>query len=431
MIYSSLRSLLDDLQKKIISSDLESALGLAKLYGNLAWNNHVNIYSAVEIEDCLFQKLQALKVLPIIIKSKTNGKILHVLSEGYTTGGHTRVVERLLTENGATPFQDVIIVGMCPSEICVKMRNSGANLSFVKLKGISAVNELSGIMAMYSSVLLHINPDDIVAALAARAAREAGTKVGLYNHADHCFTYGFSATDIVFEVSIFGRAISDKYRKKYKWSFAGIPIKAPSLLAEDATGEYFLSSGPGYKYDFRAGGVFACLLEELIPKSNRKCIIIGPGSLPSDGSEKLTEFIRDGRLLILPAVKHDVYSRYLKNCFCYIDSAPVTGGSALPEAAMLGKPCLGLINPIMGYSPVDTMRSRTINELAQKSLALTMQSTYLPDKLVYEVHAVSNVLNRIRSGLNGGQCFSIPYGIDAELMNPDLMTLKWTDESIA
>ena len=62
MIYNSVKYFLDDLQKEINSSDLESALGLAKLYGNLVWNNHVHIYSATEIEDCLFQKLSKSKV---------------------------------------------------------------------------------------------------------------------------------------------------------------------------------------------------------------------------------------------------------------------------------------------------------------------------------------------------------------------------------
>ncbi len=427
MIYHQVRSLLDDLQQKIISADLKSAIGLAKLYGSLAWRNHVHCYSAPEIEDCLFQKLQELRVLPKNIKLKKNGKILHILSEGFTSGGHTRVVENLLSENGATPCQDVIIVGLCPREILINMRNSGATVSFVKSKGISAVVELSSLMSNYNSVLLHIHPDDIVATLAARVARDTGTKVGLYNHADHCFTYGFSAVDIVFEVSIFGRAISEKYRPKYRWSFAGIPLKSPPYMIEKTTGDYILSSGPSYKYDFREGGVFACLLEELILALNKKCIVIGPGSLPPDASKKLKELAKEGMLVILPSVKHEVYVQYLKNCFFYLDSAPVTGGSALPEAAMLGKPCLGLTNPIMGYSPVDTIRSRTTRELVQRALALTAKSTYLQDKLLYEVHMGRNVLNRIRMGLDSGECFDIPYDIDKEQLNLDFMSLKWAE----
>lgn len=434
MIYNSVKYFLDDLQKEINSSDLENALGLAKLYGNLVWNNHVHIYSATEIEDCLFQKLSKSTVFPKNQKLEKNGKILHVLSECYPAGGHTRVVEKLLSEDKIISLQDVVIVGICPKEILKKMRSSSASISFVKSRGTSAIVELASLMSKYSSVLLHINPDDIVATLAARVAHNAGTKIGLYNHADHCFTYGFSAAEIVFEVSIFGREISKKYRAPYKWSFAGIPLNSPLFIGENtadlveekvAAEEYFLSSGPDYKYDFREGGDFACVLESLIPQSNKKCIVIGPGILPSDASEKLKQFVENGQLLILPAVRHSVYIQYLMNCIFYLDSSPITGGSAFPEAALLGKPCLGLTNAVMGYSPVDSIRSRTVKELVQRALTLTKQATYLQDKLIQEVHVSRNVLNRIRAGLNGGQCFPIPYNVDGEKMNLDFMTSKW------
>ena len=435
MIYNAVRYLLDDLQKEINSSDLENALGLAKLYGNLVWNNHVHIYSATEIEDCLFQKLSNSKVFPKNQKLEKNGKILHVLSECYPSGGHTRVVEKLLSEDKIISLQDVVIVGICSKEILKKMRSSGATISFVKPRGTSAIVELASLMSNYSSVLLHINPDDIVATLAARAAHGAGTKIGLYNHADHCFTYGFSAAEIVFEVSIFGREVSKKYRPAYKWSFAGIPLNNPLTLGIDVAEsidkevaeEYFLSSGPNYKYDFREGGAFACILESLIPELNKKCIVIGPGVLSSDASTKLKQFVRNGQLLILPAVKHSVYIQYLINCSFYLDSSPVTGGSAFPEAALFGKPCLGLTNAIMGYSPVDSIRSRTTEELVQKALTLNKKNTYLQVKLMREVHMGCNVLDRIQAGLNNGRCFLIPYDVDSEKLNVDFMTLKWAE----
>jgi hypothetical protein len=430
MIYTSVKSLLDDLHQKIISSDLENALGLAKLYGNLVWSNHVGIYSAYAIENCLFNKLNDYKKLTINQKLEKNGKILHVLSDGYTAGGHTRVVERLLNENKKDPIQDVLVVGICPKEVLLKMRSKGANINYINSRGVAAIFDLVSIMSKYSSVLLHINPDEIVATLAARVARDNGTKVGLYNHADHCFTYGFTAAEIIFEISILGRSISEKYRQEYKWSFAGIPLENSEFFGEEATGDYFLSSGPSYKYDFRQGGVFASILESLIPESGKKCILIGPDVLPSDSSEKLKEFSKDGRLLILPQVKYDVYIHYMKHCFCYLDSAPVTGGSALPEAAMLGKPCLGLINPIMGYSPVDSIRSASIRDLVKRALDLNSENRCLPDKLMLEVHMGCNVLNRIQRGLNCDELFIIPFNISEEKLNPDFMVSKWRELKI-
>ena len=399
---------------------------MAKVYGSLAWSNHVNIYSAPEIEDYLFSKCTGLKISLHNVKIK-NGKILHVLSECYPTGGHTRVVERLLSETRENQFQDVMIVGLCTREILAKMHSYGSIVRFVKSKGVSAVIEMICLMQKYEFVLLHINPDDIVSTLAARVARERGTKVGLYNHADHCFSYGFKSVDVVFEVSIYGRMISQKYRQLYKWSFAGIPLNSPSMTNEAIEGTYFLSSGPSYKYDFGVDGVFTHILEELIPRSNKKCVLIGPAFLPYDASRKLHEFQKKGLLVVLPPVKHDEYIWYLKNCFAYLDSSPVTGGSALPEAALYGKPCIGLINPIMGYSPIDVIRSKSVEELVLRAIALPASDDANEFNLVQDVHKPSNVLKRVLNGLRGERVFDVPYNIEVEAINSNFMHLKWLE----
>ena len=425
-LYNSIRSFLDELRDKILSVDLSDGLGLAKVYGSLAWSNHVNIYSAPEIEDYLFSTFIKLKALPNKSALK-NGKILHVLSECYLTGGHTRVVERLLCETKELQYQDVIITGLCKSEIIAKINSYGSTVSFVKSRGVLAVEEMINLMQKYEFVLLHINPDDIVSALAARVVRETGTKVGLYNHADHCFSYGFKSVDMVFEVSIYGRELSQKYRHSYKWSFAGIPLDCQPLLNDTTEGDYFLSSGPDYKYDFRENKIFARLLEELIPKSNKKCIIIGPTLLKSNASTKLHNFVKTGQLIVLPPVKYDDYILYLKDCFAYLDSSPVAGGSAFPEAAMSGKHCLGLRNSIMGYSPVDTIRSRSIEELVLRAVTLPKSGDPNHIALLQDVHQPSNVLKRILAGLRGERVFDVPYKIETEEIDTNYMHLKWLE----
>ena len=41
----------------------------------------------------------------------------------------------------------------------------------------------------------------------------------------------------------------------------------------------------------------------------------------------------------------------------YVDSFPITGGTAFPEALLNGKLVAALKNPFQGYSPVDELGS--------------------------------------------------------------------------
>jgi hypothetical protein len=102
----------------------------------------------------------------------------------------------------------------------------------------------------------------------------------------------------------------------------------------------------------------------------------------------------------------------------------------LPEAAIMGKQCLALTNPIMGYSPVDSIRSATIRDLVERFVDLTRKKSYFQYKLMHEVHLGSNVINRILKGLYNGEIFNIPYIIDEEKINTSYMSLKWIELNI-
>ncbi|MFC5498418.1 hypothetical protein ACFPOE_12810 [Caenimonas terrae] len=412
-----------ELKKKILTSALENALGMAALYGNLAWHNFVGIYSAEEIEDALFEKINSRELQ--VARSEKNGRLIHVLSEGYLSGGHTRVVERLVAAGAGVLGQDVVVTGLLPGVIADRLRQHGAVVTFVRATGVTAIAELGRLIGAYTSAVLHIHPDDISAVLAARLARQAGTRVGLYNHADHVFTFGHTACDVVLEVSIYGRAISKKYRPAHHWSFAGIPLDAPAAPAKSGADEYILSSGPAYKYDFREGGVFASLLVNLIAATNRKCLIVGPGKLPPDASNELKELARVGLLQMEGEVSRDVYVQYLAGCFCYLDSAPVSGGSAFPEAALAGKECLGLTNPIMGYSPADAMRSTSVDELVRRARNLSGDGLDPLHRLISEVHDPKQVLDRIERALVDGTVYGIPFDVQIGAIDSEFMQKGW------
>ena len=428
------REFLDALRLELKSADVDDALALTRIYGNVAWNNPVGIYQADDIEDLIYLKLSRIRdaVLAEGCRQK-NGKILHVLTEGYSSGGHTRVLERLVSSSVTNATQDVVIVEMCPATVVAKLKAAGADVKYVEGTGGAAVSELALMMAEYDSVVLHIHPDDIVSSLAARIAHSMGTKVALYNHADHCFTFGVRSVSVLCEISAYGRAVSRTYRQGMPWTFAGIALDVSvQPLKSRVVKDYVLSSGPGYKFDFSEDGLFSTIIERVTEESAVNIMVIGPGQLPASASKKIISLVDQGRLIITPPMSHELYSEHLHSCICYLDSAPVTGGSALPEAALLGIPCAGMINPVMGYSPVDSIRSKNVAALVARIKSLCKRAQGTPDissEALLEVHCPDRVLERILSSLHGDATFEIPLTMDAEAIDIENIHERWNQEA--
>lgn len=420
-------SLLQDLQKRIVDASVVQALALARVYGNIAWNNHIGVYRADNIEEIVYGKLEAVKQAVLGTNVAKNGKVIHVLTEGYDSGGHTRVVERLLACQSKIT-QDVAIVEICKREIRDRFSITAGRVLCMQSTGVGAVEELAAVLAKYSYVVLHIHPDDIATSMAARIARESGTRIALYNHADHCFTFGLPSTDVLCEISVYGSTITKNYRNDIEQTFAGIPLTVGQLREDHVREDFLLSSGPAYKFDFRQGGAFATILESLIPSVISRGVIIGPGHLPSDASSRVQQLQREGRILVLPPAEHAVYKQYLKTCSLYVDSAPVTGGSALPEAALSDVPIAGMVNPIMGYSPVDLARSRTPADLKKRVACLIndgWEDNAFDRIQLDHVHGPENVLSRILAALEQKEFVCIPYKLD-EPLDTDYFRRRWS-----
>ena len=428
------QTFLEALILRIQSANAADALALARLYGNVAWNNPVDIYRGDDIENDLYAKVGSLAALVLSgVAPLKNDKILHVLTEGYTSGGHTRVLERLLEASSDLPLQDVVVVDTCPREVTAKLNAMGVTVRIARRTGLQAISELASIMAEYGDIVLHIHPDDIVSAISARIARESGTRVVLYNHADHCFTYGACAVDVMCEISAFGRKISRRYRPDLPSSFVGIPLNISRPVDRIHDGKNtVLSSGPAYKFDLRAGGVFSSIVQKVISDLGLPMLLIGPAQLPPDASEELNRFVVQGKLIIIPAVSYATYLDHLRNCLCYIDSAPITGGSALPEAALSGVPCAGLENAVMGYSPIDAIRSRSVDDLIERIRYFRdgdeAVETVSRDELV-NAHAPVTVAKKIVASARRHDQFLMPYAVDEEALDIHYPHKQWESTS--
>jgi hypothetical protein len=77
------------------------------------------------------------------------------------------------------------------------------------------------------------------------------------------------------------------------------------------------------------------------------------------------------RVRLIKTIPKEQYLRYLHGATLYVDSFPWLGGTAFPEALILGRHIAGLLGVAWGYSAADELRSGNEDEFVESCLALT------------------------------------------------------------
>ncbi len=318
----------------------------AVMYGRILWGNHIGIYRDDFFESHIFSNGKWNGITPVVGK-----RILHVISKPYATGGHTRLMERLF--EFAPEESSVLVTQSCASSD--NLRGGVASRAIFSEQGFS-IREMAAYMAGCQQVCLHINPNDIKAAVAARIAKEYfGVHVVFVNHADHVFSYGYAAADVIAEVSGFGVQLSALHARGLS-SFLGIPLAVQDFpQVGRPQGVRILSAASPLKYEPVMGVSFPEFARKLLTLNESVQIqVIGPQRSDPWWRSVLEDF--PGRLQIFDALKYDQYIESVKEASLYIDSFPMTGGTALPEVRSMGVAVAGLHVGVEGYTPLDAVR---------------------------------------------------------------------------
>jgi hypothetical protein len=347
----------------LLESDPEDALFVAKGYGSFLWANHIGILSDIEFEDIFSDNFTYL------IKEKKTSKefeVLHLMTSAFTSGGHTGVVVKLLVNSdrdGLAVIDDLpqLVVNRLPNKI-VKFSN------FRRRSGVETISEIIEIGSRYKTLVLHIHPDDIYSAIAANLLNKLGVNVFLYNHADHAFSFGFSAVQKVFEISKYGWQMGSRRKITGRQSFVGIPIDLTKITKKTnikQINSIFLA-GSADKFipwnEFSVPTLINKVFEEKICNKHLSVTICGPNGSESFWKE-IDSSVRDN-ISFTGRIDYSQYLEKLSNCDCYIDSFPIANGTTFPEAVMLGIPSFGL-SMYAGYSCADILRSPSLEHLLE------------------------------------------------------------------
>lgn len=374
---------------------LERALELARHYGNFCWSMNVGIFDNPELERSLARRLKA-EAGSFKRSDLDQRDALHVVSEPYLTGGHTRLMEKLAGMHDSRP--DLMITRASESAVVERLSThfSSIHRADAISQEIERIHYMVGVMAVYQRIVLSLHPDDIAAVLACILAKEvSGARIFLVNHADHGFTFGSAAADVYFELSSYGRRVDEKKSIVGQKSFLGIPLAhAVSNQGREASapradaGLLFLSAGSDTKFKPRRGADIRPLIATLLKRfPSAQFMVIGPNLLRDRWWWPLKiRFL--GRLKLMRHLPFDEYAQVVKRASFYVDSHPFPGGTAFAEQLMAGQRCIGLISPFQGYSPAERLKS-----IDSAAVIDTVLNYHLPADVMTQVICVNGYEN--------------------------------------
>lgn len=360
------------------TNSLNEQLKLATFALQYATYNNTGYFTCSFLENFFVNYAQKIDIKNYNIDFKKN-TFLHVLTTGYNTGGHTRVVERWIKQKKSEETHSVIILSPEIEEL-TELKNIvlSQNGDFINFDNSLVLSEkalkLREIALNYEYIILHTHMEDPTATIA--FGTEKFTRpVLLYNHASHMFWIGKSIADLVLDIQN-NDTITTIKRNIKNPIYLGIPFQQKELQTKNKTEvrkklglpldkKIIVSSGNRDKYKPICEDNFGDIINELIT-TDTLFYLIGP----RDKDLKNLNIKKNKNIKCLGNINFDNgYTDYLAAADLYIDSFPLCGATATIDAIQQNTPVLSLksVYPQLEYLKSTSAFCKTQNELINKA----------------------------------------------------------------
>ncbi len=282
--------------------------------------------------------------------------VLHVLTEAYTTGGHTRCAERwiqLCPENK----HSVVLLNqneLFPPLLKKLAEKSGGEVRFFPTQDtvVSRAIALRQYASRFEYIVLHIHMDDPTA-LIAFGTNEFVRPIVLFNHADHAFWLGISIADHVADLSEPRHQLTINKRKAKASSVLGIPLElkspvqvnkleAKKRLKLPSDEQIIFVSGSNSKFFPVSFPSFGDIIKGILTQNpNILFYIAGVNPKDSFWPEIVRQYPRNVHFTGFLDYETQ-YPFYLASADLIIDSYPVGGGTAVRDAIQANIPVISL-----------------------------------------------------------------------------------------
>lgn len=316
---------------------------LAKKAANFAVTHSTGIYSSDVIEKCFIDLANIIHVN--LSKEYKEKSILHVMTEAYSFGGHTRCVERwvnLIDDR----YQDCVLLSQnyeTPRSLLDAFdKVNGSVFIFNEQNYIDKAIKLRQLASSYELVILHIHMDDPTA-LIAFGTTNFKRPILFFNHADHIFWLGASIADCVANLNTIGEKVCKEKRNNHTSYMLGIPVDQMNFkkaLKLNVGCKIFIS-GSCTKFRPVDEINFYRIISDILMRSKEvKFVIIGANIEDAQWKKVRKQFSNSVDFYETKSYKE--YLSILSSCTLVIDSYPIGGGTALLDAVSCGIPVLSL-----------------------------------------------------------------------------------------
>ncbi len=362
-LLTSNRALLDELvalaRRAAASGDAESAAVLAQIAGHHSWCNHPGMLYDDRLEQILWSLAATDK--PARAPSRRDGwdaagrRVLHVLTEAYEIGGHTRLAWRWIDRDDASSSSVVLTqhTQAIPAPLVGGVRRRGGRV-YQLARATSSLTQraqlLRRLAVQFDFVVLHIHPYDVVPTLAF-AHCDSTPPVILENHADHCFWLGLSVANLLTDHRESAQRITAERRGVPPSHMGWLPLPIEVLQAGPSRAEarqalgipddmvLGVSIANAFKSQpLRGPGLAEALIPVAAQHPNFTAMVVGPS--PKDSRWQAAQRETGNRVRALGVVTDP--QNLVRAADIYLDSSPVGSGTSILEAALASLPPVSL-----------------------------------------------------------------------------------------
>lgn len=372
-----------------------------------AFEKGIGIYSCPDLEMPFLELAQTLSTSQNV--QFEGGSFLHVLTKAYVVGGHTRVLERWIDLAPKNQKHSIVLLNqenvLYPEKLSDLVYEHGGDLFIFNEESIiQRALRLRELASNYEFVLLHVHMFDPTPIIAF-GTKDFKRPVILFNHADHSYWCGATIVDALADLRV--NEVAHKYRGIKHVFPVRIPfeknesiknfitkVESRKLLGLPLNKKIILTVGSPHKYQPFAGYEFCEIIAKTISTMNDVvCYGIGPNNDIGGWSSYGEQFIALGNITY-----GEEYFHYLNACDVYVNSIPISGGTAMLDAIQFKKPVLsfnlfddGLGNIIEGVESIfdlkvfnTTLKKLLLSNEMIQSLAQRQYETVL------EYHGIEN-----------------------------------------
>lgn len=214
----------------------EEALRAAQQAAGWAWFQHAGVHASPRLEAVVAGLTPSgVRWRP---RPSRRPAVLHVLSQAYQTGGHTRWSDRIIRADPGRTHSVLLTSqgqGPVPAWLRASVEASGGRLVVLPAGTSTArVREVARAAAGFDLVVANLHPND-AAGVAALADPRIRPPVATLNHADHTFWLGMGAADLLVDFRGTGQELAVRRRgaDRDRSAVLPLPVEIPALAARD------------------------------------------------------------------------------------------------------------------------------------------------------------------------------------------------------